>query len=559
MPSVRARRDVSGDRGWIAGRRRTNVPRMGGAICAHSSSLVAIPPRRVTVNTAVKIIITLLPFVVLFSAFLIFKLDAFRASLSAWTVELVIVLTYYHMSPLASIEASLWGDLAMWTGFMVLYTGHIFGQAYRSTGLLEILLDSVQSILSSWDQKGRAVALVAIVGGFIGAFNGFATYPVTIPGLVELGFDGVYACSSYLVYFSWTLPFNSLFIAPNISNAASHVPVVDIAHVAGLLSIPLVFLSLLGFLKILRFRFFDWDSQILFWLVGGSNTLAIILFTQVWPAYYILMLIAGATMSLAGLYLYGSVAKRQSAPSVVGRARSASPEPRYSASMRFKAFAPLILGMLLVVLSRVPSVAGGLNHFQFSVAAWGYSPVAINIVTTAGFFIFITALVCYFFRSKNANPAKDLVAASRRSSRSLATLAVGSGIVYLMVDTGQIALVGKIIASGGKFIYASLYPALAFLGGLAFGQGLPGDFLFSRMQVAIAPVLGVPLVLLVGIVTVVTMGPNNALKPTQIAYTSSLANVKGRDGEIFRICLRWQLLQLVVTAVFAVILVLVSR
>ena len=210
-----------------------------------------------------SVIITLLPFAVLFSAFLIFKLDAFRASLSAWIVEIVIVLTYYHMSLLKSMEALLWGNLAMWTGFMVLYTGHIFGQAYRSTGLLEILLDSVQSILPTWDQKGRAIALVAIVGGFIGAFNGFATYPVTIPGLVELGFDGVYACSSYLI-FSWTLPFNSLFIAPNISNAASHVPVADISHVAGLLSIPLVFLSLLGFLKVLGFRFFDTGSQILF-------------------------------------------------------------------------------------------------------------------------------------------------------------------------------------------------------------------------------------------------------------------------------------------------------
>ena len=53
------------------------------------------------------------------------------------------------------------------------------------------------------------------------------------------------------------------------------------------------------------------------------------------------------------------------------------------------------------------------------------------------------------------------------------------------------------------------------------------------MQLGIAPVLGIPLMVLVGIVTVITMGPNNALKPTQIAYTASLANVKGRDGEIF--------------------------
>jgi L-lactate permease len=191
-----------------------------------------------------------------------------------------------------------------------------------------------------------------------------------------------------------------------------------------------------------------------------------------------------------------------------------------------------------------------------SVAAWGYAPININIVTAAGFFIFLTALVCYLFKCKPARVTRDFAAASRRSWRSLATLCVGSGTVYLMVDTGQIALLGKVIAAGGKFVYGLFYPVVAFLGGLAFGQGLPGDFLFSRMQVAISPTLGIPLALLVGIVTVVTMGPNNALKPTQIAYTSSLANVKGRDGDIFRICLRWQLLQLAVAAVFAVILVM---
>ena len=216
------------------------------------------------------------------------------------------------MSILKSIEASLWGNLAMWTGFLVLYTGQIFGQAYRNTGLLAVLLESVQSIIPSWDQQGRSVALVAVVGGFIGAFNGFATYPVTIPGLVELGFDGVHATSSYLVYFSWTLPFNSLFIAPNISNAASHVPVVDIVRVAGLLSIPLVLLSLLAFVKILGFRFFSWRSQALFWVVGLGNIIAIILFTQIWPADYIVMLIAGAALSLAGLYIYGRVGQTQS-------------------------------------------------------------------------------------------------------------------------------------------------------------------------------------------------------------------------------------------------------
>ena len=264
-------------------------------------------------RTALGVAGTLLPFVVLFSAFLIFKMDAFRASLSAWVVELFLVLVFYRMSFVKSLEASVWGNLSMWTGFLVLYTGQLFGQAYRSTGLLEILLESIRSMLPSRDVEGRSVALVTLVAGFIGAFNGFATYPVTIPGLVDIGFDGVQATTSYLVYFSWTIPFNSLFIAPNISNAASHVPVVDIVRVGGLLTIPLVLLSLLGFLKLLGFRFFAWKTQALFWITGLANIIAIVLFTQIWPTYYILMMIGGAVISLAGLYVYGRLAKRSEA------------------------------------------------------------------------------------------------------------------------------------------------------------------------------------------------------------------------------------------------------
>jgi hypothetical protein len=96
----------------------------------------------------------LLPFAVLFSAFLIFKMDAFRASLSAWIAEFLLVLVFYRMPLLKSLEASVWGNLSMWTGFLVLYTGQIFGQAYRSTGLLEILLESIRSMLPSVTWKG---------------------------------------------------------------------------------------------------------------------------------------------------------------------------------------------------------------------------------------------------------------------------------------------------------------------------------------------------------------------------------------------------------------------
>jgi L-lactate permease len=79
------------------------------------------------------------------------------------------------------------------------------------------------------------------------------------------------------------------------------------------------------------------------------------------------------------------------------------------------------------------------------------------------------------------------------------------------------------------------------------------------MQVRIAPMLGTPIMLVVGIVTVLTMWPPNALKPTQISYAASLANVKAKEGEIFRIRLPWQILQLAVTAILVVVLVIVWK
>jgi lactate permease len=497
-------------------------------------------------HTAIEFVLALLPIAALFVCFLGFKLSAFKTSLYAWLLELVVVVFYYHQTPVKVFEASLWGIITIWSGFLVLYTGQIFGQAYRSTGLLAIMLKSVGAILPAQEKEAQALALVVVVGGFIGAFNGFAVYPVAVPGLIELGFSSLQSVTSFLVYFGWTQPFVSLFIVPNISNVASHVPIVDIVRVAGLMAIPLALISLAGFLKILGFRLLDAKTQFLLMGMWLSNTLSIILFTQIFPAYGVMMLIFGAALSLGVLYLYGRYTRRSAA---------ASPAPRYSGAPQFKAYAPLGIGVALVLLSTVSGVQKVFSYFNFHVALWGYSPISVSIFTSAGFFIFVTAMVCYLFRNNPSHMAKDFWTATKRSRPSVATLAIGSALVYLLVNTGQMKLLAGVLVKGGSAVYATLSPFLEFLGGMAFGQGLPADFLLARMQIPVTPLLGIPLAVLVGIVTVMSEGPPNALKPTQIAYTQALANLHGKDGEIFRICLNWQLLQLAIETVTAVLLV----
>jgi lactate permease len=509
---------------------------------------------------AVEVIIALLPIAALFVGFLVFRLSAFMASFYAWVLELVVVLFYYQQPPLRVVEASLWGIITIWSGFLVLYTGQIFGQAYRSSGLLAVLLHSVGSLVPAHDKQAQALALVVVIGGFIGAFNGFAVYPVAIPGLIELGFDSVATITSFLVYFAWPQPFVSLFIVPNISNVATHVPIPDIARAAGIVGIPLVFVSILGFIKLLGFRFFAARTQFLYWSMSLSNVAALIVFTQIWPQYGILSLIGGAAISLVVLYVYGRVSPMP-APETSAAAAAPSPAttPAYAAGTQLRAYAPLLLGVVLVLATMLPGAKKALEHLAFSFSAWGYKPLSINIFTSAGFFVLITALACYPFALQHVSIAKDLWAGTKRSRSSISTLAVGSALVYLLVDTGQIQLLARVLSDGGRNVYAWLSPAMESLGGMAFGQGLPADFLLASMQIPVAPLLGIPLAVLVGIVTVMSEGPPNPLKPTQIAYTQSLANVTGKDGEIFRITLKWQLLSLVAATIFAALLVFLSK
>lgn len=118
-------------------------------------------------RTTIDLIIAVLPIAALFLGFLVFKLTAFKTSLYAWILELVVVLVYYRQPPLKVIEGSLWGLVTIWSGFLVVYTGQIFGQAYRSTGLLAVLLESVGSIVPAHDKEAKALALVVVIGGFL--------------------------------------------------------------------------------------------------------------------------------------------------------------------------------------------------------------------------------------------------------------------------------------------------------------------------------------------------------------------------------------------------------
>ncbi len=67
-------------------------------------------------KNAFEVAVALLPIAALFISFLAFRLSAFRASLAAWVVELLVVLIYYQTPPLKVLESSIWGIVTIWNG-----------------------------------------------------------------------------------------------------------------------------------------------------------------------------------------------------------------------------------------------------------------------------------------------------------------------------------------------------------------------------------------------------------------------------------------------------------
>lgn len=398
------------------------------------------------------------------------------------------------------------------------------------------------------------MALLSPIAGVFANFEGRAAYPVIVPGLVELGFEPVQASAAALVYMTWVMPFASLMIGAIIANIATHVPIPEIAVAVGQFAIPQIFLCTYATFKILGFKFFTRHSQLLFWLTTLPYAAGIFAFTEIWPQYYALSLIVGAALNIACLYVYGLVRKRQIGPNLTpasaarslsaaaADARAASGPPSWPLTLR--GWGPLIVGFAYAAFMLSPVGTKLLAHLAFTVAAWGFKPVEVNLFNTPGMPILIGAASAYLFRTQPANLAKDFLVGLSHGLTPMLTFMFGVSVMYLLVFTKQIDFLGVLLSGGGAALFQLLDSAMVVAGGTIFGSGTPTIFTFSTMQMPAVLTFGLPLTLLLGLVVVGGIGVTNACKPPNVRFVAALVGVGGgRDWEIFAIGLKWASLQ----------------
>ena len=488
----------------------------------------------------------LLPIITLFVGFLILKWDALKVSIAGWIVEIIVLLVAYPEAEI--MRSSIWADVSLWNAFAVIWTGFIFGQMYRNTGLLERLVKVLDSLFKhKW---GKALTLSGVVGGLIGAFNGYATYPVTIQGIKELGYKGWRAATGYLVFLSSSIPFVSLWIAGTVAETSSHVPIDEIVPFVGLLTIPLVVVSTFGFAHILKIDLkAEHNLALLILALLGAITGRII-FTQIIPSLYLLTLIGSSLFMFLYLFLYSRLKKmeKESLTDIgIGGI--------------FRPFAPIAIGIFVIILWKLEPIASVIVKAELTINLWGFNPINLNLLNNPGFYILLIALSSYIFKicnpktkSLQSNPIKDLIQGSKRSYKTMLTLFFGSGLVGMLLNAGQIDAVRNMIIHLSATVYSVILSLFSFASAMVFAEGLPADFLLSSMQIGVD--VRLPLAFLVAIIVTLTMGVADPVKPSLLKYTSTLADAPDTDEpNMFRTALIWQLTEVAVVIIEVLIAV----
>lgn len=565
----------------------------------------------------IELIITLIPFVMLFSGFLVFHAGSLKTTIYTCLVELLIVIAYFHVSVGVALAAAIWGTITLWAPAILFWIGQLFGEAFNETGLMDVLLKSFESIFPAKDKVARTMAPIALLSGFVCTFGGQAGYPVVIPILTKLGFSGAQAGAASLVFASWLIPFSSVGMPAVVAAAATHMPITRFVGAMGWYAIPLCFTCTYATLRILGFRFFQRETQLMFWITCLSFVLGLVLFTIFWPEYYAIPLLAGALFMLLAVTIYGRMRRRQDAGDATGKAlelgaltTSAVPEhaavaaagdssvltapvppsgtearhrlsatesiliphppqqlrtsngaTRASRWTTVQAYGPMLVALLYILLSYNPVIGHSLARFQWTFSAWGMSPVVFNPLTTPAFPILVAAIACYFFRVNKQRPvlaafARDFAESNRHGISTMETFALSCSIMYLMSYTGQITFLGHLLSSAGATVYQLFDATIIMAGGTIFGAGTPAIFIFSQMQIPAAKELGLPVILLLGLVVVGALGSTNGMKPPNVRFAAALAHMdENGDNEIFRIGMKWVSVQAVLTTILTFIYV----
>jgi lactate permease len=528
-------------------------------------------------------IFAVLPLVVLFVLLGGLKMKAHWAALISLAVAAIVAIAVYKMPVGQTADSGLEGAAfglfpIMW---IVVNAVWIFKMTER-TGHFKVLQRSFGAI--SDDQRVQAVIIAFAFGALLEALAGFGT-PVAICSvmLVALGFKPVKAVALALVADTAPVAFGAIAIPITTLAGVTGLNQQDLGSMVGrqtpflALILPLIMVGIVDGLRGIRET---WPVA----LVGGSafavgqfvssNYISIgladviasllsvammVLFLRVWQPGHVLrgepVAGAGARPAVAGGATYNPALEAD-----VRRGEGRGGDSRKDIVL---AYAPYMIIIAVFVLANWVNpvkdfLASPTQSFDWPglhvLTAKGTAPKSVTFkldwLAAAGTMLLISGmLTALVLRVRPRDAIGSYVDSLKQLKFAILTVASVLALAYVMNLSGQTITLGTWVAGAGS-AFAFFSPMIGWLGTSITGSDTSSNSLFGALQVTAAGKAHLSPVL---------MAASNSsggvlgkmISPQNLAIGAAAVGLAGKEGDLFRVVLKWSLILMLTMCVLA--------
>ncbi len=538
-----------------------------------------------------------LPLVTLFVLLGGVRMKAWKASVVALAVALVIAVGVYSMPLGDALNSGLWGAAfgffpIMWIVINAIWVYNLTVE----TGHFDVLRRSFASI--SDDQRIQAIIIAFCFGALMEALAGFGT-PVAISSvmLIALGFRPIKAATIALVANTAPVAFGALAVPITTLAGLTKLPVDDLGSMVGrqtpLLAVfvPLALVYIVDGARGLRqvwppallcgvvfavFQFLAsnyWSVPLTDIIAALASALAVLAFTRVWHASegYVETDTDDAPLPRGGRPPVVAGGSEDADPIAVARARAdAGRTVHDSRGEVLKAYAPYMIIIVVFVLATRTALVGVKNaagavlptavgkhdgtglETVTRIVAWPGLHITndagkavattfkLNYLSAAGTLLLLCGLLT--MAVLRVGPGTALRAYARTLSQlkfAILTVMLVLALAFIMNQSGETKTLGLWMAGAGGF-FAFLSPILGWLGVAVTGSDTSSNSLFGTLQTTAAAKAGR---------SPTRLAPANSsggvlgkmISPQNLAIAAAAVGLEGREGDLFRRVLAWSL------------------
>ncbi len=517
-------------------------------------------------------IFAVLPLLTLFVLLGGLRMPAQWASLISLGVGIVVALAVYSMPVGQTLDAAAWGAAFGLFPIMWIVVNAIW--IYRvtvDTGHFQVLRRSFAAI--SDDQRIQAIIIAFCFGALIEALAGFGT-PVAITSvmLMALGFQPLKAAAVALVANTAPVAFGAIATPIITLGEVTDIPADTLGEIVGrqtpvlALVVPLILVGMVDGTRGIRQT---WPAA----AVGGlsfavaqfaaSNYISIELTDIIAALVSVASIVALLRVwhpaePLLGERAMPAIAGAEGHDPALERRHGVRPGGDSRADVA-AAYAPYLLIVAVFSIAQIASVKEALDSVTQEFAWPGIdiekaggdpydATFNFNWLGAAGTLLLVSGLATLaVLRVGIGRALRAYIATLDQLKWAILTVAAVLALAFVMNTSGQTVTLGLWLAgAGGVFAFLSAF--IGWLGVAVTGSDTSSNSLFGALQVAAAKDAGLsPALMAAANSSGGVLG--KMISPQNLAIGAAAVGMAGREGDIFRVVLKWSLLLVVLMAV----------